>query len=647
MGLLIGSELSEFEYRDLDTRWINRNWAQTAGLRKVDNFTGRDLVGGRKGDYSGTSIPYYQPGSTEIVTYRLRRANPEIDARTGKPLGKYISAPSDRNHIYFPPLCEPEYLTDTSLPILITEGEFKCIAMRRLASEGSPQPRFLPIALSGVWNWRGTVGAVLNMNGVRVPLKGVIPDLDRIVWRGRNVIIAFDADKPLKREVLIARHQLSVELRGRGANVAFLEWDPAHGKGPDDWVARVGPDEVLAAIAQVEFNTAVGWESKLLCTDTGKPKPSIENARLAVTHAPEFAGLALDEFSGKLIRPVTAPWPASSTQWSDEDSIELSAWLHRKHIEIGKETAHDAVQITAARNRIHPVRNYLESLEWDGEPRVDSWLTRYVGVTADRYTAAAGRCWLISAVARILQPGCKADVALLLIGPEGARKSTVCRILGEPWFSDDIPDLGNKDAQMHMTGHWILELGELASLNKAALVTVKSWMSRSEDIYRPAYGRTIVHRPRQCVFIATSNEGEPLKDTTGNRRFWPVEVGRIDTDALADEKDQLWAEALDLFRAGAPWWFTDAATIEAARNEQTSRLDLHVWHDRIKYWCVDREYVTVAEVLDSAIKKDAAQQTQADKMNVVRCLQTMGWPLARRRVNGLPTKVYLNPEMIA
>jgi predicted P-loop ATPase len=148
-------------------------------------------------------------------------------------------------------------------------------------------------------------------------------------------------------------------------------------------------------------------------------------------------------------------------------------------------------------------------------------------------------------------------VALLLIGAEGVRKSTICRILGEPWFSDNIPELGSSgpDAQMHMRGHWILELSELAALNRAELNTVKSWMSRVEDIYRPSYGRTIIHCPRMCVFIATSNEGEPLKDTTGNRRFWPIQVGMIDTDVLLRDKDQIWAEALELYRSGATWWF--------------------------------------------------------------------------------------------
>jgi predicted P-loop ATPase len=645
--MLVGSDLIERDYQDLGTRWIDRTWAQLAKLRRVNHLEGKDLVGGNRGDYSAIAIPYYRPGQPYEVTWRLRRDNPEIDARTHKPKGKYVAAPGDRNHAYFPPLVELSHFEDVSLPIVIVEGELKAIAMRRLASHDSPLPRFLVMALSGIWNWRGTIGAENNANGVRVPVKGPIPDLDLLKWLLRNVIIAFDSDSATNQDIRRARHALSLELRGRGANLGYLEWPPEQGKGPDDWIMNAGPSVVLNAISRVQFNTAAGWQSKLLCTDTGKPKPLVENARIALENVPEFSGLALDEFSGRIARPPAAPWPKASDDWSDVDSIEFSAYLQRNHIDMRKETAADAVQMVASRNKFHPVRQYLDGLAWDGVPRVDNWLTRYVGVKFDNYSSAAGRCWLISAVARIFEPGCKADMALLLIGPEGKRKSTVCSILGEPYFSDNIPeDLGQKDAQLHVAGHWIMELPELATLNKTELTTIKAWMSRSEDIFRPPYGRQIVHRKRQCVFIATSNQGEPLKDTTGNRRFLPVETGEIDTDLLAAERDQLWAEAVELYKSGAPWWFTDEMIIAAAKQAQSSRVDLHVWYEPIRKWCEGQEFVTVLQILDNCIRKEQGSRTQADKINVVRCLQAMGWRLTQRRLNGVPTKVYLNPDML-
>jgi predicted P-loop ATPase len=645
--MLVGKDLTSVELADLSTRWIDSVYARKANIRKVDHFDGKELVGGKRGDFAGKAFPYYLPETQHEVTWRLRRDNPEIDLRNGKPKAKYLSPPGDRNRIYFPVGTTLAELQDTSIPLLIVEGEFKAIAMRRLAEwmVRNGMPRFIPIALSGVWNFMGTVGQTTNQHGTRVAVKGLITDFDLIVLAGRKIVIAFDADLASKDKVRAARHVLSIELRGLGGHVGYLVWDPKDGKGPDDWVANVGPEKVLDAIAEVRFNAVTDWQAKLLCTDTGKPKALIENAHIALEHAPELAGVRLDEFSGRIVRPARLPWPGTSPYWTDIDDIDLACWLQRHHVEVSIETAHSAMKSSAAQNSFHPVREYLESLQWDGEPRVDAWLTHYLGVEASNYVCAAGRCWLISAVARILQPGCKADAALLLIGPQGARKSTACRILGAPWFSDNMPDLNHKDAQQHLKGHWILEMGELAALNRAELSTVRSWMSRSEDEYRPAYGRQPVYLPRQCVFIATSNEGEPLKDTTGNRRFWPVEVGLIDTDALAADRDQLWAEAVELFRNGVLWWFTDEAIIRDALAEQAARVDQPVWQDLVEAYCHNTDgIVTVDEILEHAIKKDRDKRTQADKNMVVKCLQSMKWRLTMRRINRKKTKVYIDPE---
>lgn len=234
--------LRDVDLAELARRWIDRNWDELASLEYVDHLAGKELVHGRNGgNYEGLQIPYRPPWLPHEIACRLRRYNHEVDARSGKPIAKYLSLPGDRNHLYFPQPVTVEHLADISLPIAITEGELKAVALRRLASHGVQALRFLPVAISGVNNYRSVVGATTNQNGVRVPVKDVLPEFDRIALAGRKAIIAFDSDVIQKRQVRGARWALSQMLRERGAEVGFLEWDPTAGKGIDDWLAAAGP----------------------------------------------------------------------------------------------------------------------------------------------------------------------------------------------------------------------------------------------------------------------------------------------------------------------------------------------------------------------------------------------------------------------
>ena len=230
----------------------------------------------------------------------------------------------------------------------------------------------------------------------------------------------------------------------------------------------------------------------------------------------------------------------------------------------------------------HPVRERLNGLKWDGTARLDSWLTDYLGVEpatgydaeksqAHRYTSEVGLRWLISAVARVYQPGCKADHCLILEGPQGVGKSTAAATLAleDAWFADEIADLGTKDSAQDLRGKWIIELGELSALKRGEIERVKAFMSRKVDHYRPSYGRRSQDFPRQCVFIGITNADAYLGDETGGRRFWPVKVGKIDLEKLKADREQLWAEAVAAYRAGEKWWL-DKAT-EALARERAGR----------------------------------------------------------------------------
>ena len=255
---LPGDELEPADYRSLETRWIGRELADLAKIRRVDSATGRLLMGRRDhGSYEGLAIPYFLPGESHVREWRLRRDNPDMEYKDGKQkeCKKYLSPPGRANKIYFPPSTSQELLKAVDTPVMVTEGEFKTLALWRLANHGSAVPRFLPIGLAGVWNWRGTVGKGTGPNGDRRNVKGVIPDIDLITWEGRRVIIAFDADAEKNEQVDIARSLLARELRMRGAEVAVLTWDIALGKGIDDLLANVGPERVLELLETADFET--------------------------------------------------------------------------------------------------------------------------------------------------------------------------------------------------------------------------------------------------------------------------------------------------------------------------------------------------------------------------------------------------------
>lgn len=252
----IGNPLTDADYANLARRWVDRDLAGLAGIRRVDTATGRLLVGRRDhGDYEGLAIPYFLPGESRPREYRLRRDRPEIEYKDGKPkeCGKYLSPPGRKNMLYFAPGASLALLNAIEIPVIVTEGEFKTLALWRLAHHGSTGTQFLPLGLAGVWNWCGVVGKTTGPNGDRRNVKGAIPDLDLVTWEGRRVIIAFDADADKNEQVEVARNLLARELRARGAEVAFITWDLAQGKGIDDLLAATGPERVLELLAAADF----------------------------------------------------------------------------------------------------------------------------------------------------------------------------------------------------------------------------------------------------------------------------------------------------------------------------------------------------------------------------------------------------------
>jgi predicted P-loop ATPase len=246
---------------------------------------------------------------------------------------------------------------------------------------------------------------------------------------------------------------------------------------------------------------------------------------------------------------------------------------------------------------------------------------------------------------------------LILEGPQGIRKSTALKVLAsEPWFTDELAELGSKDAAQQMRGIWIIEMAELDAIGQADVSRIKAFLSRTTDRYRPPYERYVVTVPRQCVFAGTVNPDTYLRDETGNRRFWPLRCGDIDLDGLRRDRDQLWAEAVARYRAGAPWWIEDRALVAEASAAQEARYQGDAWDARIERWLVSERRpvnvgvghfedwqerfvprakpltdVSIGEVLEQALGIEAAKWTRADQMRVGAFFRARKWAKYRTK----------------
>jgi predicted P-loop ATPase len=374
------------------------------------------------------------------------------------------------------------------------------------------------------------------------------------------------------------------------------------------------------------------WKDDLILTATKNPKPLLANAITSFRRAPEWQGvLAYDEFALVTLLMRAPPWNRhqhnnwTPTPWTDRDDALATNWLQHQGINVNLSVATTAALTVAKDASFHPIKNYLNGLKWGGVPRVANFASNYLGADPSPYNEAVSNNMFIAAVARIMSPGCKVDSVPILEGTQGKGKSTAIEILFRPWFSDDIAELGSKDAAMQIRSAWCIEIAELASMGRADLEKVKAFITRRVDRFRPSYGRHVIEVPRQSVLFGTTNNDAYLKDETGGRRFWPIHCsGKIDLAAIERDRDQLWAEAVKLFNAGTPWWFTDSGTIDAAREEQDARYIGDPWENLIAVFTQSQPSVSVAEVLMS-LGLEKGRWTQAEQNRVARCLKTIGW----------------------
>lgn len=287
-------------------------------------------------------------------------------------------------------------------------------------------------------------------------------------------------------------------------------------------------------------------------------KKTISNVVIVLENDPNLKGrIALDEFSARGVVLGPLPWEANKERrwWVDVDDAGFRRYMESYYGMKTKTDLDDALLIVSAQNKINDVKRYLEGLTWDGAPRVETLLPDYLGAEDNIYTRAVMRKSLAAAVARAVVGGVKYDYMPIFTGPQGIGKSTFLAILGKDWFSDSLTTFSGKEAAELIQGTWINEVGELSAFSKQENQIIKQFLSKTHDIYRAAYGHRTEKYPRRCVFFGTSNDHEFLKDATGNRRIWPVDVGLYPAkksvwEQLPLEVDQVWAEAYTYWQSG-------------------------------------------------------------------------------------------------
>ena len=298
---------------------------------------------------------------------------------------------------------------------------------------------------------------------------------------------------------------------------------------------------------------------------------------------------------------------------------------HLRLKRISKDVVHQAVDVRSHERSFHPVRDYLGSLTWDRKPRLSKFLSVYFGAEANDYTKKIGEMFLISMTARIFDPGSKVDHMLVLEGPQGSLKSTACSVLGGPWFSDNLPDVtAGKDVAQHLNGKWLIEVAEMHAMGRAEAALLKAFITRTTERYRPSYGRKEVIEPRQCVFIGTTNREAYLRDETGGRRFWPVKVGTIDIDALLSDRDQLFAEAMVVYRKGMSWWPDKDFEREHIAPEQAARYEADAWEENIRTFLETKTEVTIGQVARDALGIETPKLGTAEQRRIAAALEQLG-----------------------
>ncbi len=375
------------------------------------------------------------------------------------------------------------------------------------------------------------------------------------------------------------------------------------------------------------------WEKSLRRTTKGEVIKNLRNVALILENSPEMGGvIAFDDFYARLVALRDSPAGRAGV-WTDNHDLATTIWLQGSQwgVDANDDLVSRAVRAVAAGQRVHPLRERLSALPWDGVKRLDTWTATYLGAEDTPVHRAIGTTWMLGAVARAFVPGCKVDAALILEGEQGKRKSTALSILALGFFSDELADIGSKDAAMQVHRAWILEIAELDAFGRVEMSRVKAFLTRTHDRFRPPYGRHVVELARQCVFAGSVNHGDWLTDETGGRRFLPVRVGTIDLEALRRDVEQLWAEAVSRYRVGELTYIPDGDLNNDLRAHVATRYRLDAWHETIETYARVHETFSIADLLEH-VGIEPARRGQVEANRVSKIAKHLGFVRFQTRV---------------
>jgi predicted P-loop ATPase len=555
-----------------------------------------------------------------VISVQIRPDRPRQD-KTGKVV-KYDTPMGAAHRVDFP--------TGIQFPgpegeVWITEGAKKADA---LASRG-----IYCLALPGVDTWSGTEA---------------INDLKGVDWRGRTVVIAFDSDVATNPRVGKAREALAGFLRDRKASVRYLDLPPGpqgQKQGIDDYLASGHTLEDFTALVgdppspSPPDPVSMAWTGQLDRTPTGRLIPNSRSLGLVLRNDPAGQTFRYNEF----LRLVCVGDRAV-------EDAELFRLAEHVEMEYGRGCTvpiarlREAVEAVARERPFHPVRDWLSGLRWDGTARIDTLLPGYYGVRDDEYARAVGKNLLVGAVARIYDPGAKLDTMVILEGDQGVRKSSSLQTLfGDDWTAEMKATPDNRDFEASLLGLWCVEFADLEGMGRADRNRIKMQLSTRADWIRLAYRRDPARYPRQSIFVSTANDNDYLKDPTGGRRFWPVRCGKIDLEALARDRGQLWAEAVHRYQGGESWWEVP----EQAKDEQEARYQSDSWEEIIAPWLAGRSEVTTTEILRDCLEiLEIRDHSHAAQVRVGIILKRCGWERVKVRRGSCLAWVYRPPESV-